>query len=135
MPLAFGTLFASSDPSKAPLQVPAAAKPVAVQKPKAPTVTTGTAKKRPSNFIRKKTDYLWIAAFFGVLVYAAETFFPERSNEADLAFLSEATNPFGLESTWAIWSTWTATSVFAMFSMTAGLWFYMRWAELATTSE
>ena len=36
-----------------------------------------------SNFVRRKTDYLWMLVILGGMIYAGEIFFPERSTIED----------------------------------------------------
>ncbi len=40
---------------------------------------------RKKNFIRRKTDYGWIALMFAVLYFIGEHYFPDRTSVADRA--------------------------------------------------
>lgn len=74
----------------------------------------GAAKKKLSNFRRKRTDYIWIAGFFAALYWASETFFPGRSTPADRQYISETCNPFGFTSPVAQWTVWLGVTIMSI---------------------
>jgi hypothetical protein len=43
-----------------------------------------TSDPRKGNFVRRKTDYLWMLVILVIMIAAGEYFFPERSTPQDM---------------------------------------------------
>ena len=85
-----------------------------------------------SNFVRRKTDYLWMLVILGVMIYAGEYFFPERSTVEDREQFKFFYDVMGLEEKygfWAKWIMWWFITVISMNGITWIMFMYFRKAD------
>ena len=88
--------------------------------------------KSPDTTIRRKTDILW-CALIGLSFWAIGDQWAYSSEEEAKIFLS-LINVFGFESRVAAFASYYVVAVFALSSITAGLWFMMKWVHPNTPS-
>ncbi len=90
------------------------------------------------NFVRRKTDYLWMLVILGGMIAAGEYFFPERSKPEDLVAFRNLYDVFGVEekygpvAKWVLW--WLITSI-SMNSITWVMFLYFLKKDPANTSK
>ena len=75
-----------------------------------------------SNFVRRKTDYLWMLVILGIMIYAGEYFFPERSSLEDREAFKFYYDILGLEAKYGSWAKWIAWWMITAISMNAISW-------------
>ena len=89
-----------------------------------------------SNFVRKKTDFLWMLVILGGMIAAGEHFFPNRSTPEDLVQFRKLYDIFGIEekygsvAKWVVW--WLITSI-SMNSITWLMFLYFLKKDPANT--
>ena len=80
-----------------------------------------------SNFVRRKTDYLWMIVILGAMIYVGEILYPERSTIEDREQFKFFYDVFNLEErvgTWAKWAMWWLITVLSMNGITWVMYFY-----------
>lgn len=89
------------------------------------------------NFVRRKTDFLWMLVILAGMIAAGEYFFPERSTPEDLVAFRNLYDVFNLEEKYgapAKWLAWWLITMFSMNGITWTMFLYFRKVDPANTN-
>lgn len=90
------------------------------------------------NFIRRKTDYLWMLVILAGMILAGEHFFPKRSSPEEMVAFRNLYDVFNLEEKYgapAKWLAWWMITMVSMNSITWVMFLYFMRASPETTSK
>ncbi len=74
------------------------------------------------NFVRRKTDFLWMLVILAGMIAAGEYYFPERSTPEDLVAFRNLYDVFNLEEKYGAPAKWLAWWFITMVSMNGITW-------------
>ena len=86
-----------------------------------------TPQAKKGNFVRRKTDFLWMLVILAFMIAAGEYFFPERSTPEDLVAFRNLYDVFKVEEKYGAvvkWGLWWFITCISMNAITWVMFLY-----------